>query len=39
MKNPPGRAGSHPAVPGKIVFGDLIFPKALRFVKRKGIFS
>ncbi len=38
-EKPAGLGRAHPAGPGKVVFGDLIFPKALRLVKRKGVFS
>jgi len=38
MKNPPVRAGRHPAGPGKSSIGVMTFPKALRFVKSEHRF-
>lgn len=38
-ENPAWKGGAHLAVLPGSRFGDLIFPKALRFVKRKGSFS
>jgi hypothetical protein len=39
MKNPAGKGGAHPAVPGKFDVVVQLSSKALRFVKRKGVFS
>jgi hypothetical protein len=38
-EKPAGLGRAHPAVPGKSSIGVMIFPKALRFVKRKAVFS
>jgi hypothetical protein len=39
MKNPPVRAGSSGSAGENHRLATMIFPKALRFVKRKGSFS
>jgi hypothetical protein len=37
-ENPAWKGGAHPAEPGRSSFGDMTFPKALRFVKSEHRF-